>query len=175
MAIGLSTVVLTGNTAQADQRIGYFGANLASIEYSEEGISQEADLKAAYARVGLDLTTYFSSELRLGFGLGNDTVDVLGREVDVQLDKVAGAYFRAGIPASEKVYPYAIVGYTYGELTASVTGLTRKTESESDLSYGVGIDFIIDYESIITFEYMSYLDKDGAEIKGPSIGLLTTF
>jgi opacity protein-like surface antigen len=86
-----------------------------------------------------------------------------------------GAYIRGGIPVSESFFPYVVLGYTRGEVTASVDGFGSFSESENDTSFGLGVDFDISQNVIINAEYMNYLDKDGTEIDGFSIGLVGKF
>jgi opacity protein-like surface antigen len=174
-AIGMSAFALCGTAAQAETQTGYFGGNIAFLEYSEDLISDDASLTAIYGRVGMNLNANFSGEIRVGVGLGDDSVDVLGTEVDVELDKMFGVYLRGGIPVAEGVFPYAIIGYTNGEVTASASGFGSESESESDVSFGVGIDFALNDELTLNAEYMSYFDKDGAEIGGFALGIVTKF
>jgi hypothetical protein len=49
LAIG-AVALLGSGTAQAER--GYFGGNLAFLEYEEESISDSADLTAGYLRLG---------------------------------------------------------------------------------------------------------------------------
>ena len=80
---------------------------------------------------------------------------------------------KAGVPVNETFYPYAVLGYTRGELEASVMGFTV-SESESDTSFGLGADF--NFEGFtLNVEYLNYLDKDEAEISGVSIGFSKSF
>jgi opacity protein-like surface antigen len=123
----------------------------------------------------MNLNANFSGEIRVGVGVGDDSVDVLGTEVDVELDKMFGVYLRGGIPVSEVVCPYAIIGYTNGEVTASAAGFGSASESESDVSFGVGVDFAVNKEITINAEYINYFDKDGAEIGGFALGIVTKF
>lgn len=173
MAIGISLVSLLVGGVHAEN--GYFGGNIAFVEYSEEGIGDDASLNAIFGRIGKKFNENFSGEIRVGIGIGDDTVDLFGGDVDVELDSLFGVYVRGGIQVAESFYPYAVLGYTRGELTASVSGFGSASESESDISFGVGADVGISEKVILNVEYMNYLDKDGAEIDGFSIGIATNF
>src|SRR5688500_1650459 len=76
----------------------YVGANVAAIDLSADGFSDELSLTAVYGRVGTELTEYFSAELRLGAGVNDDSINVSGTNLEVELKSFAGAYVRAGIP-----------------------------------------------------------------------------
>ncbi len=141
----------------------YLGVGAGFFEYEEDGVSDDATLAGAYGRAGVEFIDNISGELRLGTGIGDDDVSVGGTNVTVELDYFVGAYLRGSLPVHETVKPYAIIGATEGELTASAGGFSVSA-SESDLSYGFGLDFLIDERSTVSVEYMSYLDKDEASV-----------
>jgi len=131
-----------------------------------------------------------------GVGVGTSTAVTDPRavfEADTKLDKLYGLFLRAGMPAGS-FYPYMVMGLTHGKGetskgriigTGDVTGLTgRQTltvsheitdETESDLSYGIGVDFRFNDRVVANAEWMSYLDKDGAKIGGFTLGLVYSF
>lgn len=146
----------------------YAGGSFAVLD------SDEVTLNAVYGRFGAFFNDNISAEARLGFGVGDDTVNYDGVDVKAELDNVYGAYLRGGIPAGEIFYPYAILGYTKGKLTASAYGVSA-SDSESDLSFGVGADFNVTEALKINAEYMSYMDKDEAELTGFSVGVAFSF
>ena len=172
----LSTVVLSAlsvspfNPQASDQ--AYIGAGVIFAGYEEPGA--DADIIVANARLGTALSEHVSVEARLGFGLMDDTINVMGVDVDVQMNYMIGAYGRFGFNATDDIYPYALVGYTRGQIEASAGGFTAKS-SESDVSFGAGDDFKVNERVKVSAEYVSYLDKDGAEVSGPSISALIKF
>jgi opacity protein-like surface antigen len=164
----------------ADQEF-YLGASTSFLTYSEEYVSDEASLSMLGINAGLKINDYFGLETRLGIGMGDDTVSVYDYnygqvDVDVELDSMIGFYAKFTAPVHERIKPYVIAGYTKGEVTYSSMGFSE-SESESDLSYGVGFDLTISPENKVSIgmEYMSYFDKDGAEIDGFSFSLNKTF
>lgn len=168
-ALGLSAL-LSGYT----QAENYFGGSVSFLDYSEEGISESASLTAIVGRLGTTFNENFSGEARLGLGLGDDTVSVFGYDADIELDNMFGAYVRGGLPVSESFYPYVILGYTRGEATISV-GSYSESQSETDISFGLGADVNVGQSVTLNVEYMSYFDKDGAEINGFSFGVARKF
>ncbi len=170
-AIFLSSALCA--TAQAEG--GYFGGNFSLLDYSEQGVSDDASLTAIYGRLGTNFNDNFSGELRVGLGIGDDSVEFDDLNADVELDNMYGAYVRGGVPVSESFFPYIVFGYTRGEVTASVSGFGSVSESESDISFGLGSDINISQNLSFNLEYMNYLDKDGGEISGFSIGLVGKF
>lgn len=171
--IPLGLIILTAVSTTTVCAETYLGGSVAILDYSEFGIPEDASLTALYGRLGTSFTENFSAEIRAGFGLGDDTVDVFGLPVDVELNNFFGGYLLAGFDTGS-FYPYAIVGYTRSELEASAFG-TSISETESDASFGFGADFYLSNTSSLNIEYMNYLDEDGVEIYGFGIGLSQVF
>ena len=167
LPLAISTLLLP--SAYAENKI-YVGGGFSALDYSEDVVSDDASLSVIYGRVGMHFNENFSGELRAGFGVGDDDVNVLGTNVNVELKNTYGAYFRAGIP-TETVFPYVILGYTSGKVEGEIAGLGSADESESSFSYGIGADVSISEGIKINAEYMDFLDSDGTEVTGFNIGL----
>ncbi len=83
--------------------------------------------------------------------------------LDLELDYLVGGYMVLGLPNESPVYPYAIVGVTKGELTASASGFGNSfsdSASESDISYGVGANLNINKDFQVNGEYMQIARAD---------------
>ena len=171
-SIACGALLVVSGSIFADQV--YYGANVAFLDYSEDGLAGEPSLTTLYGRVGTSFNENFSAEARVGFGLTDDTVLVLGNDVDVDLNNFFGAYLKGGAQVTEMFYPYAVMGYTRGEVDASVLGFSI-SESESDLSFGLGADVTISDVMTLNLEYMNYYDKDGVELSGFSVGFISAF
>lgn len=185
----MKKVILTGSAlalmsvgtfAQAQEPVeqGYIGANYVFLTYEEDGFSEDLDLGALSAKAGAKFNPYFAAELRAGFGVADESVSAGGVTAELELDYLIGGYGVIGLPTESPVYPYVVVGYTKGELTASASGpggSASFSDSESDFSYGVGANFAATEEFHVNVEYMNYLDKDGVEISGVSVGATVLF
>ena len=60
-------------------------------------------------------------------------------------------------------------------LTASIEGFGAESESQTDMSYGVGADIGSSDTFLVNVEYMNWFDKDGTEISGLSLGFTRKF
>ncbi len=152
--------------AQAE---GYYGGNISFLDYSEQGLN-DLSFTTLHAKLGTSFHENLSGELRLGFGLDGDSIGA----VDVDVENFYGAYLKVGGEINESAYPYIILGITRGELEASAFGLNAST-SETDISYGVGIDLGNTENIGFNLEYISYIDKDGGELGGISFGFTKQF
>lgn len=170
----LSSATLTSYAEPASSATSYIGGGVAFIDYSETGIRQDASLSAVYGRIGSQFNETFSGEIRAGIGAGDDSIAVMGIDVNVELKHFIGAYLRAGFHAAPNLYPYALVGYSRAELEASVRGFGSVSGTDKDISYGFGIDLIAS-DITVNAEYINYVDTDGVELSGFSIGLAKSF
>lgn len=165
-------------TAQDSIEGGYVGLNYAFVTYEEDGISDDFDLGALVGKAGVQLNPYLAVEFRAGFGTTDDSTSFNGATLDLELDYLVGGYMLLGLPNESPVYPYAVLGATKGELTASATGpggSASASGSETDLSYGIGANLNINRDFQVNGEYMQYIDKDGGEVSGVSIGFAVLF
>ncbi len=187
---GLTVVIcalVTPLAVAADTKY-YVGGNLGGLRYTEEldplvqGEDASAGLPILYARLGVQPHENFSSELRLGVGLGEGTDDItVGGttvEVDLELEHFWGLYVRGGVQLGRLFYPYLIAGYTRGELTARAeAGNIRVSISDtaSDFSYGVGTDIRLSETIHANLEVMNYFDSGSVEVIGGTIGISWSF
>ena len=169
-----SSILCLSASASADTSY-YFGGNFSLLKADYDIIGDDASLTAIYGRFGAQLNENISIETRLGFGVGDDDVQYLGVDINTELDSVFGVYARAGAPVSESFYPYIIAGFTRGEATASIEGFGAESESQTDMSYGVGADIGSSDTFLVNVEYMNWFDKDGTEISGFSFGFTRKF
>lgn len=168
----------SGATAQDSVEGGYVGLNYAFVTYEEDGISDEFDLGALVGKAGVQVNPYVAAEFRAGFGAKDDSASFNGASLELELDYMVGGYMLLGLPNESPVYPYAVIGATKGELTASATGpggSASASGSETDISYGLGANLSINKDFQVNGEYMQYIDKDGGEISGVSIGFAVLF
>ena len=168
-----ATLLAASAASNANAGENYFGGGVAFIKYSETGID-DIDMTSAFGKFGTKFNENFAGEVRLGFGLNSDSVNIYGVDVDTELKNYYGAYLKAGINATENVYPYVILGYTRGKIEASAQGYSV-SDSESDMSFGLGIDFTVAEQTDLTLEYINYLDKDGVELSGFGLSIARSF
>lgn len=166
LALGLATV-----SAQAAET--YSGLNFSAVEYKEDGI-EAAKPTAISFKLGAELNRNFAVEARLGAGMSSDFVKYRGVDVDVEVDSFYGIYGKLRLPVTEAFTPYALVGYTHGEITARFRGFSY-SESDSDASFGIGADFNLNKNTAINLEWARLFEGEGYEVKAISIGFSHKF
>jgi len=145
----------------------YFGIQYSQLNHNNEDFPEEAKPTALIGRYGYFFNDNFSVESRLGFGLGDDTLD-FGVDVDIEVDNIYGIYglyhFR-----NDDVSFYGVLGLSKGELTSKGPSISE-SDNESGLSYGIGVDI-----KSFNIEYMMYLDEDTFETSAIAIGYVYEF
>lgn len=129
--------------------------------------ADDVDLGAIALKGGYQINEWASVEARVGFGVDDDKFG----GAKVELNHFYGAYAVAALPNSSIVLPYAIVGYTKGEVESRFGGIKVKSD-DSDWSYGVGARIGLSNRLSANFEFIRYADKNDAELDAMNIGLV---
>ncbi len=142
---------------------GYVGANLSFLDFSSSS-GASADLVALSTRFGAEFNENLSGEFRVGFGVVDDTINGSTYE----LNTLFGIYIRGAAQISDTVKPYILLGASRGEVSSNGYSFT-----ESDMSFGAGVDFKLSDRNSLNLEYMSLYDKDGSDITALALGFVT--
>lgn len=162
------TLMASGTVLAADP---YVGGGVVFTEVSSDAFSPDPSLTGITGRLGSGINENISGEVRLTLGVDDDTVGAGFLKSDVELNSMIGAYLRAGVPMGPSFYPYAVLGFTRTELEFSNPLYDSQSGSETDVSYGLGVDLSLDRKMSLNVEYMNYFDKDDQKISGFSIGI----
>ena len=141
----------------------------------------DLNLQVLSGRLGVRIVENLSAEIRLGFGIANDSSDVYvtdgvifaALELDTKIKNYYGGYFRIDVP-SEHVSPYLLAGATRTKIDVSIGGVSDDY-SETSFGYGVGADFGPSDDVRINIEWGKYYDEDDEEISGFKVGMIRSF
>ena len=164
LVVGVSTVALVN----AEEGL-YAGVNLTQVAYKEDGLPTFNPIAVAF-KLGKQFNKNFALEGRLGIGVSDDEVTVSGLPVSVEVDNYFGLYGKGIYPASDAVSVYGLLGFTRGELTAKAGGFSV-SDSDSDLSFGLGVDFVVSPIASLNLEWARLLKGDGYKLNGISLGV----
>ncbi len=105
--------------------------------------------------------------------------------LDLQLDYLYGLYIRGEYPVSKRVNVYGILGYTKARISGTLTFTDEylfyyyepieKKETDSDFSYGGGIEFLFNSKFAFNLEYMHYVDNADVDVSAFVAGLKIYF
>lgn len=140
---------------------GYTGATIDSND-----VNKDADVGVLFGRGGYQINQNIAVEARLGTGVEDDRID----GVKIEADDFYGAYVKAGLPTSSGLYPYVLLGMTHAKIKLSGPG-GHASDSSSDLSYGLGVDYWFNKQISAGLEYAKFYDKDGVDIDGFTFGM----
>lgn len=152
----------------------YVGLNYANLDYDEDGLSESVNWDTLGLNLGYQPSSYLAVEGRVGTGVGDDTVAGV---VKTELEHYYGIYILPQFPVGDVVSVYGLLGWTEAEASVSAFG-AKETDSESDLSYGVGVRFLNkrDQRGVGFFaEYARLLDKRDFELDALTVGLTWHF
>ncbi len=166
---------IAGNVYSAEGD-SYLGIQYGIVTVSESGFP-DFEPTALVGRYGKFTSDNIAVEGRLGFGLSDDTQDIgIGVDADIEIDHILGVYgaYYFGT-SSSKVRAYGILGFTQGELTISAPGFGSVSEDDSDISFGLGVNFAIGENGVINLEYMDYMEIEGTDITAIALGYNAAF
>ena len=152
------------------QASGYAGLEIVSSKIEPDNTSASAKPNALQFKFGtwINRDETLGGELRLGLGVGDDE---LSNNVDVEIDRMYGAYFRGQFPNTLPVRPYGLIGLSYIETTANLPGGGSDGDNYKDLSLGLGADITITDQIFLSLEYLRAVDSGGDEINNIGVGL----
>lgn len=154
------TAIAGGNTPSLYVGGGYTDA---TVDFSD--LHKSADTGVLFARAGYQLNENIAFEARLGSGVDDGHI----YNAKVEVEDLYGVYLKAGIPLQMGFYPYALLGATHGKVKVSGGGFSE-TDTSSDISYGIGIDYWFNRKISAGLEYANFYDKDGVEVSGWTLG-----
>jgi len=149
---------------------GYAGLEIVSSKIEPDNTSASAKPEALQFKFGtwINRDETLGGELRLGLGIGDDE---LTNNVDVEIDRMYGAYFRGQFPNTLPVRPYGLIGLSYIETTANFPGGGSDGENYKDLSLGLGADITITNQIFLSVEYLRAVDRSGDEVSNLGFGI----
>ena len=168
------------NSFAASEGQRYFGASYHMGTYKENGVPS-ADLTGLNIKGGAYIADNVAVEGRFTLGMSSDTVSVFvpgfgNFDVEVELKNAISIFVKGDLPVSSTVNAYGLVGFTKGEIKATVTDLDLSvTDDDSGLSYGVGVEAAVNNDMFISGEYVMYLDEDAYKYTGINIGFTKLF
>ena len=161
-----SAIAATDALAQNEQYYAELNYSLPKAEAS--GYSATPSVIAG--RFGMKFTDQLAGEVFLGTSASSDATTQGGLKVNVKIKDVVGLYLKGTLPVADKFSVFGRVGYVRAKIEASAIGGTV-SDSDSGFSYGVGAQYDFTPQVYGMLDYMSFYDRHGATIMGPTIGV----
>ncbi len=112
---------------------------------------------------GYKYNGFLAAEARVGFGLTDEDIATVAGDVETTIEYHASLYWRPET-ANEIAKIYGLLGFSTISVNAD-DGISDESESESGLSYGGGVGFVMQEDWNLNFEYRLILDKDDDEFR----------
>lgn len=146
----------------------YVGVSYGLVTYQEDGLPTVRPQFLAF-KAGRDLHPNIAVEVRAGFGVGDDTVNVAGTPVDFKIDHYAGVFGKGILPLADAFSVYGLVGLVAGKVTARGFGYSASS-SDTSFSVGLGIDLAFSRHSVVNVEWSELFQGTGYKVEAASLG-----
>ena len=146
----------------------YVGVQLIEATYSGDDFD-DVNPGGAVARLGVLMTDRLAAELRVTFGLRDDSVDISGIDSDVDIDHMRGVYAIYHLSSDIENSFYAVLGYTEAEIDTDANGQTDDLD-ERGPSIGAGLNF-----GRFNVEFMQYFAEDDYDASAIAFGYVMRF
>lgn len=152
--------------AMAAQPDGQTYAELSYAWLTLSSTGYDVTATDAIGRFGYEFTKNVGAEIFGATSLSSGELN----GISVKVDSAYGAYLKLRTEASPGFEIFGRLGWVDATLKASVPGASASS-SDNSFSYGVGAQYTFSDKWYFQVDYMSYYDKDGDTIRGPSMGL----
>jgi len=169
----LTTALLAGLslTAHADNLEGFYvggGATRVETNFSTP-TGGSTSVNAVEFLGGYKYSPYIGGEVRVGTGVSeSSTVSGTGVPIELSLSHFESVYYRME-SANQTAKSYILLGFANVEIEGEDGAGNSESLSESGLSYGAGIGFVLNEFSNLNFEYRVLVDTDDLEFTSMSV------
>lgn len=151
----------------------YLGIQYALGDVGVNDLSESFNPTTLIGRVGRYFNDHYAVEGRIAFPVRDDQKTTAGGDASVELFGLVGAYGAAHLNLGKRFSCYGIAGLSLvaGEIESASLD---KSDSEFELSYGVGVDIGLG-SSILNIEYISYTDDSNFDFNALGLGVKIVF
>lgn len=168
----LASLILLANSAVAEsifEKLDKFhvGGGVSFIDANTSDASGN-DLNFTTLDIvgGYKFNGFLGIDARIGLGLSDESSTIAGSEVKTSTDYYASLYWRPET-ANDIAKIYGLLGFS--TISGSVdTATGDNSNTESGLSYGGGVGFVLQESWNLNFEYRLILDDDNNEFSAVS-------
>jgi len=148
------------------------GGGFGSLSDSSDGT--DVSLNIIYGSVAYKIQKdnsnfFFVPELRLGTGIGDDSMNVLGRNVKIEVDGFLALSVRGQLDYNNGAYIYIMPSYANLDMKASYNGEST-SDDEWEFGLGGGVGYRLNKNTSVEAGYETY---DGTKLL--SIGFKYTY
>jgi opacity protein-like surface antigen len=170
----LILAAVTASTAVSAQTYGEIGYTASTYKENVDGDVVKASPAAIRGILGLELNPNLAVEGMVASGLGDSSVKFNGQTISsikLTINSVIGLYLKPKAKLNDNLEIFARVGMVQAKGTITSTGYGTDSGSDSGFSYGAGLSYALNPTTSLNVDYMSYLNKAGAQLNGITFGV----
>jgi opacity protein-like surface antigen len=162
----LSTIAIG---AQAQEKSGFYTEFGVMQAYYKEPTANFNNAMAAIT-LGYSINKNIAVEVMGATSIGEANFNIGSTRINAKTSGATGAYVKGSLPVDNSFEVFAKAGVTNGKVEAS-SAYGSAWSSGSSFSYGAGMQFNFTKDVYATAQYMSYYDRKGISITGPSVSV----
>jgi len=143
------------------------------IQGSFIGPRHEGSVGVLIGRAGIEYKNV-ALETRHGTGILLKEVKSSSNQYEIGPESLSGLYSIFRMRSDVGLTPYGVVGVSKVEATV-IKNSSKTTVTETGLSFGFGMDFLMTKHTVGSFEYISYVDKGDVNFGGIGLGAMYAF
>lgn len=150
-------------SAQGAGKDFYAEGGLGPTKVSGSGLSATPTM--ARLTLGKNINPNLAVEGTYAFTASKDSVVYNNANTDVSVSGY-GVYLKPKFAVANGTDVFARIGYTSAKLTASSGRVSVDSDRQNSLSYGVGMQTVVNKDWHVQADYMIFSKKDGVTAKG---------
>jgi opacity protein-like surface antigen len=169
-AIAMLSTAAQAQTAKTSPVYGEIGYTQFKVKDELSGSIKPNALRGI---VGYTLHPNVAVEGMLAFGISDDSLtfdDGFGPvTTELKLQHAYGIYVKPKFNVTPEFEVFGRLGYTKAKFKWNDVGGESGSDSEGDVSYGLGAAFNFNPRMSVGLDYMRYSDKDGVKVDGVTL------
>lgn len=155
-------------TAQTAAKDFYVEGGLVPMKISGDG--ESVTPVVARLTLGKNINANLAIEGAYAFTASKDSMKVNNVNVDVSASGY-GVYLKPKMEVAKDTEVFARIGYTSSKLTASSGNVSVTGDTVNSVSYGAGVQTVLNKDWYAQADYMVFSKKDGVTAKGLGVSV----
>ncbi|MBK1685997.1 porin family protein [Rubrivivax gelatinosus] len=167
----IAAAVLACGAAQAQTVASPIYGEIGYSLLNADVVGTDFDLGAVRGILGYEVHPNVALEAMFALGTSDDSVRAGSDTVKLKLEHSYGFYVKPKVDVSEGLELFARVGFAESKLKATLVGEFSNSDSDNDVSFGVGMKYAFSKNMYGVVDYMRYYNKDDVKVDGFTFGL----
>ncbi|MBK1612562.1 hypothetical protein CKO44_03670 [Rubrivivax gelatinosus] len=166
----IAAAVLACGAAQAQTNASPIYGEIGYSLLTADVAGTDFDLGAVRAILGYDVHPNVAIEAMFAVGTSDDSLSSGGDTFKIKLQHSYGLYLKPKVEVADGLELFGRIGYVESKLKATLVGYGSATNSDNDVSFGVGAKYAFSKSMYGVIDYMRYYNKDDIKVDGFTLG-----